>query len=129
MQRPRVLLVEDNEAMLARARTVLTSSCAVVGAVMDGAAALQAACTLQPDVIVLDISMPGLSGLDVAFDLRQLGSRAAIVFLTAHEGDDFVQAAIKAGGLGYVVKSRLMFDLVAAVQDANAGRRFVSPGP
>ena len=124
---PRVLVVEDNAAMLARATTVLGTDCVVVGAVTDGPAALQAADALRPDVIVLDISMPGLSGLDVAFYLRRVGSSAAIVFLTMHEGEEFVLAATAAGGLGYVVKSRLMFDLLNAVREANNGRAFVSP--
>ena len=125
--RPRVLLVDDNEAMLARAKAALTTCCDVVGAVGDGQKALVAAGTLRPDVIVLDISMPGLSGLDVAFYLRQVGSTAAIVFLTVHEDEEFVVAATKAGALGYVVKSRLMCDLITAVRDASVGRPFVSP--
>jgi len=122
-----VLLVDDNEGMLERATAALASDCVVVGAVTDGPAALQASSTLEPDVIVLDISMPGLSGLDVASCLRKRGSPAAIVFLTMHEGEEFVRAAKKAGGVGYVVKSRLMLDLLDAVRGAHNGRPFVSP--
>jgi DNA-binding NarL/FixJ family response regulator len=123
----RVLLVDDNDAMLARARAALMTSCDVVGTVKDGTAALQEAVALRPDVIVLDISMPGLSGLDVAFYLRKAGSTAAVVFLTVHEEEEFVLAANKVGGLGFVVKSRLTLDLMQAVRDASAGRPFVSP--
>ena len=81
----RVLLVDDNEAMLARAATVLASGCDVVGTARNGQAALAAAAALDPDVIVLDISMPGMSGLEVAARLRRSGSRADVVFLTVHD--------------------------------------------
>jgi DNA-binding NarL/FixJ family response regulator len=122
----RVLLVDDNEAMLARAATVLATGCEVVGAVKDGLAALAAARALDPDVIVLDISMPGMSGLEVAARLRRSGSRAALVFLTVHDEEEFVLAAKGVGGKGYVVKGRLVSDLPAAVREVRAGGSFVS---
>lgn len=122
----RVLLVDDNEAMLARAATVLASGCEVVGAVKDGQAALAAAEALDPDVIVLDISMPGMSGLEVAARLRRSGSRAELVFLTVHDEEEFVLAAKAAGGRGYVVKGRLASDLLAAVREVQGGGSFVS---
>ena len=125
--RVRVLLVDDNDAMLTRARAMLSSCCDIVGAVKDGLTALDSVSALNPDVIVLDISMPGLSGLDVALSLRTAGSTAAVVFLTVHDEEDFVIAARNAGGLGYVVKSRLAADLMQAVREASAGRPFVSP--
>jgi DNA-binding NarL/FixJ family response regulator len=125
----RVLLVDDSEIMLACATAALTSGCTVVGAVKDGRHALEAAKTLRPDVIVLDISMPGMTGLEVASRLRADGSTAGIVFLTVHDDEDFVLAARKAGGLGYVVKLRLTADLLHAVQEARAGRSFVSTFP
>jgi DNA-binding NarL/FixJ family response regulator len=122
----RVLLVDDNEAMLARVAAVLKPCCEIVGAVKDGAAALDAARTLGPHVIVLDISMPGMSGFDVAVRLRESGSTAAVVFLTVHDDEALVLAARAAGGIGYVVKPRLVSDLKLAVQEARAGRPFVS---
>ena len=123
----RVLLVDDNEAMLARATSILSPAFVVVGAVPEGRAALEAARSLQPDVIVLDISMPGMTGLEVAASLRQSGSTAAVVFLTVHNEEVFVLAAKAAGGIGYVVKPRLASDLMLAVREASAGREFVSP--
>jgi DNA-binding NarL/FixJ family response regulator len=123
----RVLIVDDNEAILARTTAVLRASCEVVGAARDGRAALASAASLRPDVIVLDISMPGMTGLEVASSLRQAGSTAAVVFLTVHNEEEFVEAAIAAGGLGYVTKPRLGTDLVAAVREAKAGRGFFSP--
>ena len=84
----RVLLVDDNQAILSRARAVLASACVVVGQAHDGETALSAAASLRPDVIVLDISMPGMSGFEVAAGLRKAGSTAAIVFLTVHDDAD-----------------------------------------
>ena len=124
---PRVLLVDDNDAMLARAASVLTPGCVVVGTAKEGQAALEAARTLHPDVIVLDISMPGMTGLEVAARLRDARSTAALVFLTVHDEEEIVSAARAAGGIGYVVKSRLGSDLRFAVEEAVAGRLFVSP--
>lgn len=123
----RVLLVDDNENMLRRATAALTPACIVVDAVKDGRAALQAASAFHPDVIVLDISMAGMNGFEVADRLRQVGCTAAVVFLTVHDDEEFLAAARAVGGIGYVVKSRLASDLKVAVQEARAGRPFVSP--
>jgi DNA-binding NarL/FixJ family response regulator len=122
----RVLLVDDNEEMLARSAAVLAPACEIVGAVKDGRAALEAAEALHPDVIVLDISMPGMTGLEVAARLRNSGSKAAVVFLTVHNESDVIRAATSVGGIGYVLKPRLALDLVVAVREALAGRPFVS---
>src|SRR5580765_2301891 len=122
----RVLLVDDNEEMLARTAAVLGPACEIVGAVRDGLAALEAAAALHPDVVVLDISMPGMTGLEVASRLHNSGSKAAVVFLTVHDESDVIRAANGVGGLGYVLKRRLASDLAFAVQEALAGRPFVS---
>ena len=123
----RVLLVDDNEAMLTRAAAALGADCVVVGKATDGRTALLAARQLQPDVVVLDISMPGMSGLDVAARLHESDASIVVVFLTVHDEEDFVEAARSAGGLGYVVKPRLASDLRVAIREARAGREFVSP--
>ena len=123
---PRVLIVDDNPAMLARVTAALSVNCTVLAAVADGPAALQADATFHPDVIVLDVSMPGMTGFEVAERLRLAGSTAAIVFLTVHGDDEFVAAARAAGAIGYVVKPRLASDLLHAIREARAGRAFVS---
>ena len=123
---PRVLLVDDSDVILERAAATLSKECEIVGAVKDGPAALAAVGALRPDVIVLDISMPGMSGLEVASRLRRAGSTVPIVFLTIHDDEELVLATQAAGGIGYVVKTLLPSDLVIAVNEACAGRRYVS---
>jgi DNA-binding NarL/FixJ family response regulator len=123
----RVLLVDDNDAILHREAETLGPTCEVVGMVGDGPAALRAVDALHPDVVVLDISMHGMNGLEVAERLHASGSKAAVVFVTVHDDADFVDAALATGAVGYVIKARLMSDLVLAVEEACAGRRFVSP--
>ena len=99
----------------------------MVGAVGDGQALLDAAAALDPDVVILDISMPVLDGIKAAERLQETGCRAAIVFLTVHDEANFARAALATGALGYVVKPRLVSDLLVAITEALAGRTFVSP--
>jgi DNA-binding NarL/FixJ family response regulator len=126
-ERPRVLLADDHPAMLALTAAALANEYSVVGSVADGLALLAEAERLHPDVIVLDITMPGLGGIEAARQLRRSRQPARLVFLTVHERRDFAQAALDAGGLGYVVKARLASDLLPAIRAALADRHFVSP--
>ena len=126
-ERPRVLIADDNQALLDRAASVLARDCVVVGSAHDGPSAVRSALALQPDVVVLDISMPGLNGLEVAGRLRNEGCTARVVFLTVHDEADIVAAAQASGALGYVIKPRLAADLSAAVQAARDGDTFISP--
>jgi DNA-binding NarL/FixJ family response regulator len=93
----------------------------------DGESLIENAGKLQPDVIVTDISMPKLNGIEAANRLRESGSTSKVVFLTVHADPDFVQAALKTGGLAYVSKSRISTDFLVAIREALAGRIFVSP--
>lgn len=126
-QLARVLLADDHAAMMAQAINRLTGLFEIVGSVSNGLELLQAAAQLNPDVVVLDITMPGMDGIEVARQLRQAGCRAKLVFLTVHEDADYFHAASEAGGNAYVIKSRLAQDLVPAIHKALAGRSFVSP--
>jgi DNA-binding NarL/FixJ family response regulator len=123
---PRVLLVDDNDEMLKTCAAVLSRGFVIVGSAKDGRAALRAADSLRPDVIVLDISMPGMSGLEVAARLKAAGSEAAVVFLTIHNDEEIIRAARDVGAVGYVLKPRLATDLPLAALGATTGRRFVS---
>jgi DNA-binding NarL/FixJ family response regulator len=126
MSKARVLLADDNPAMLEKAASTLASEFDVVAAVHNGQEALDAATQLDPDVVVLDISMPVLDGIKAASRLRQSNTSAKIVFLTANQDVLMCQAASETGVLGYVTKMRLIPDLVEATKLALAGHRFVS---
>ena len=97
----------------------------VVAAVTDAREALDAAQRFDPDVAVLDITMPGRDGFQIAQDLEELGSPARVIFLTMHESDDFVAEAFRSGGRGYVQKTRLHLDLISALERVYAGQRFL----
>jgi DNA-binding NarL/FixJ family response regulator len=128
MPRSRVLLVDDNPGFLEIAATVLEgNNYEVVAKALDGEAGLQAALSLDPDIVVLDISMPKLNGFEVASRLRHQQHRAAVVLLTFHEDVEFVRAARAIGVRGYVIKRRMASDLPVAVSEVLAGRAFVSP--
>ena len=123
----RVLLADDNPSMLEAARRILEPEFQVVGTVHDGHAVLEAADALRPDILILDISMGMLNGLEAARLLTRTMSKAKIVFLTVHQDQEFVEEAFSVGALGYVVKPRLGTDLLLAVREALVGRAFVSP--
>lgn len=127
MPKARVLLADDNVAMLEEIASTLASEFDVVGAVHNGQEALDAAARLDPDVIVLDISMPVLDGIRAAARLRDNNSDAKIVFLTANCDALIREAASETGALGYVTKPRLIPDLIQATKLALAGCTFVSP--
>ena len=129
MTRARILLADDHTAMRERVISLLQDEFEVVGAVEDGSALMEAELTVQPDVCVVDISMPGLCGLDAATQLRARGSKTKVVVLTVYDDADFLEAALTSGASGYVVKSRMTSDLCMAIHEALAGRVFISPSP
>jgi DNA-binding NarL/FixJ family response regulator len=99
----------------------------IVGCVGDGQALIQAAMKMNPDVIVTDISMPVLNGIEAANILRDSGSRSRIIFLTIHQDLAFIEACFAAGALAHVSKPRMRADLLSAIQKALVGHSFVSP--
>lgn len=123
----RVLLADDHPDMLNVVARLLGRTFDVVGMVGDGESLLDVASELRPDVLVLDISMPLLTGIEAAQRLRERGNPARIVFLTVHDDPDFVRASLATGAFGYVVKPRVATDLVPAIREALAGRIFISP--
>ena len=126
MGKIRVLLADDHEGMLAQIRKQLGESFDVVGAVRNGRDAVVEAQRLDPDVLVIDISMPILDGLQAVSQLRSMNSRAKVVFLTVHKDKYFVTAAFAAGASGYVTKEHLTTDLVKAIEAVLQGRTYVS---
>jgi DNA-binding NarL/FixJ family response regulator len=125
--RARILLADDHKEIRDRAVRLLEPEFEVVGTVADGCELLKASSQMQPDVCVIDISMPRVNGIEAAIKLRESGSEAKVVFLTVNEDADFVRAALRTGALGYVVKSRMATDLCAAVNGAILGHLFISP--
>jgi DNA-binding NarL/FixJ family response regulator len=123
----RVLLADDHQSFLAVAKRLLEPEFEVVKTVDNGEALIDEAARLTPDVIVLDISMPKLNGIEAARQLRAAGCTAKLVFLTVHEDLDYIRGALAAGGHGYVVKPRLASDLLPALREVLAGDSFVSP--
>jgi DNA-binding NarL/FixJ family response regulator len=126
MTQKRVILADDLAPMLSAVAELLKDSFDVVGMVSNGTAALETVLMLKPDLVILDISMPGMTGLEVAGELRSRASKTKIVFLTVHEDSSIIAACLSAGALGYVVKELMSSDLVAAMNEALAGRVFVS---
>ncbi len=127
LNRIRVLLADDNKAMLSRTTKLLTANCDVVGEMSNGRQALKAVKELKPDILVLDISMPVMDGIETAQRLRQANSKTRIVFLTVHDDPDYAREALETGALGYVIKTRIASDLMAAINEVHAGGTFVSP--
>ena len=126
MAKIRVLLADDHETILARVRSVLSNEFEIVGTVTNGRDAVKEVRRLDPDVLVIDISMPVLDGLQAVSELQSTNRRTKVVFLTVHEDPDFVTAALSAGASGYVTKSHLTTDLVPAIREALEGHNYVS---
>jgi len=122
----RLLLADDNLEILEMLVDMLQPTYAVTAALSDGTSVLQQAPILNPDLIILDISLGEMTGFDVARRLQKAGVTAKVIFLTVHENVDFVRAAFDAGAAGYVYKSRISSDLLDAIVTTCAGGRFSS---
>ena len=127
MTRARILFADDHKEMRKIVVRLLEGEFEILEPVEDGQALLKAASKLNPDVCLLDISMPSMNGIEAAILLKERGSTAKIIFLTVHEDRDFIQAALGIGASGYVFKRRVTSDLSRAVSEALADRIFISP--
>jgi DNA-binding NarL/FixJ family response regulator len=123
--KPRVVVADDHQDLAEAATLILAATCDVVATVRDGGSAIAATAELEPDVVVLDIAMPGLDGFQTASRIQASGSSARIVFLSNFAGDDFVLAGVTRGGSGFVSKTEMHRDLAGAVSHVAAGRWFV----
>ncbi len=121
----RVLPADDHAGVLVAIQNILEPEFEIVGCVDNGESLVEAAKNLQLDVIITDISMPKLSGLEAAKRLRTSGCSSKLVFLTIHTDPDVVRTALETGALGYVAKNSLTTDLVIAIREALQGRAFV----
>ena len=125
--RPRVLVADDHRAMLDSLVRLLTRDFDIVAAVSDGTTAVAEAEQLEPDLLVLDIAMPGLNGIAAAARLKEHGSQAKVVFVTNMRDREFVQESLALGDVGFVAKDRLVADLLPAIRRVLGGETFVSP--
>jgi DNA-binding NarL/FixJ family response regulator len=126
--RTRIVLADDHAEFLALASRLIESELdfEVVKTFSNGQALVDEAAALNPDLLVLDISMPLLNGIEAAMQLRALDNDARIVFLTVHEDLDYLHSALATGALGYIVKNRVATDLVPGLREVLDGRSFVS---
>jgi DNA-binding NarL/FixJ family response regulator len=126
MAKIRVLLADDHEAILAKVRALLGDDFDIVNAVSNGRDAVMEAQRLRPDILIIDISMPVLNGLEAVSQLRSFSSETKVVILTVHEDPEFVSAALHLGASGYVVKEQIATDLVPAIHECLQGGNYIS---
>lgn len=127
MTRPRVLMADDHSLVLAGLRKLVEEEIEVLGSVEDGRALVEEAQKLRPDIILLDISMPLLNGLDAARQLRKLVPESKLVFLTMHATPTYAMEAFKAGASGYLIKRSAASELKQAIQAVMRGQHYLTP--
>jgi DNA-binding NarL/FixJ family response regulator len=127
MKKPRLLLADDHRIVLEGLRGILEPEFEIVGAVDDGRALVAEAQRLKPDVVVADISMPGLNGMDAARQIKRMDAHIKIVFLTMHSDVNYAAGGFDAGASGFVLKHAAPQELITAVHEALQGRTYVTP--
>jgi DNA-binding NarL/FixJ family response regulator len=127
MSRPRVLLADDHTLLLEALQKLLVDDCDIVGAVSDGRALLTEASRLRPDVVVVDVAMPLLNGIDAARQLKELLPDTRIIFLTMNEDPDLAAEAFRAGASGYLLKRSAASELQTAIREVMKRRSYVTP--
>jgi DNA-binding NarL/FixJ family response regulator len=127
LKKVRVFLADDHPHVLARVKGLLEPSFDIVGTASDGQSLVDYAPGLNADVLVMDISMPMLTGIEAANQLKEAGCQSKIVFLTVHSDPDYVRACLATGASGYVVKARMSSDLERAIREAVVDHIFISP--
>lgn len=127
MKKPSVLMADDQSMILAGLRKLVEADYDVVGTVEDGRALVEAAQKLRPDLILLDISMPLLNGLEAARQLRTLVPDSKIIFLTMHASPAYATEAFQAGAAGYLLKHSAADELSQAIKSVLQGRHYLTP--
>jgi DNA-binding NarL/FixJ family response regulator len=127
MNRPRVLLADDHTLVMQGIRSLLLNHVDLVGMYEDGLQLVENATLLKPDVILLDISMPVMNGMEAARRLRQDVPEAKLIFLTQYADDIYVEEALRIGVSGYLLKRSAVSELVAAIDAVLAGKTYLSP--
>jgi DNA-binding NarL/FixJ family response regulator len=127
MSKPRVLIADDHRIVVEGLKKLLSSDFHVIGAVADGRELLAASEKLHPDVIVADISMPSLNGIEAVRQIKKIHKEVKVVFLTMHLDVNYAASAFKAGASGYVLKHSAPDELVTAIREALQGRTYITP--
>jgi DNA-binding NarL/FixJ family response regulator len=123
---PRILIVDDQEEIRQTVASMLQDEFEIVGLAGNGKQALEFVASRSPDVLVLDVFMPVLNGIETAACLKASNCRARVLFVTVHEDPDFLNAAMSVGARGYVSKAHLATDLIPAIRSVMEGRIYVS---
>ncbi len=126
MPKPRIMLADDHEIVIEGLRRVLAASFEIVGVVSDGRELVEKTEELRPDLVLLDISMPSLNGIDAAHQIKKRMPSTKLVFLTHRADRDYVHAAFRAGASGYLVKQSLVSEMQIALDQVLQGRYYVS---
>jgi DNA-binding NarL/FixJ family response regulator len=126
-RRNSILLADDHSLILAGIRSLLDGHYDIVDQVRDGRALVDAAVRLKPDLVILDISLPLLNGIDAARQIKKVWPEAKLLFLTMHASPAYLKEAMGAGGMGYIVKSSATDELHSAVQKTLKGQIYISP--
>jgi len=127
MRKPRILLADDHALVLEGFRRILEGHYELVGTVGDGRALLEAAKTMHPDIVILDISMPLLNGIDAAAQLKKICPKAKIIIVTMHADTDYVRSAFEAGASAYVLKRSAVDELEQAIRAVLEGHSYITP--
>ena len=127
MRRTRVLLADDHQMLVDALKSVLEPRCEVVGSVTDGRSLLEAAERLRPDVVVLDIAMPQLNGLDAGRKLQQKMPAVKLIYMTMNEDPYLIGEAFRAGASAFLLKQAAGFELIDAIAKVMKGERFITP--
>lgn len=127
IKKPRVLMADDHSIFLAGVRKLIEDQCEVVGTVEDGRALLEAADRLKPDLILLDISMPLLNGLEAARHLQKTLPETKLLFLTMHASSRYATEAFKAGAQGFLLKQSAASELPQAIEAVVQGKHYLTP--
>lgn len=122
----KVVVAEDNPAVLRQLVSLLATEFEVVSTAENGNLALECSRRYEPDILVVDLEMPLLNGIEVTRELRKLGPTPAVVICSVESGEEVIEAAQQAGALGYVFKMQMDRDLVVAVKSAARGETFIS---
>jgi DNA-binding NarL/FixJ family response regulator len=129
VSRIRIFVADDHPDVLEKVASLLGHAFDIVGTATDGQSAYEGVRRLMPDVLVIDITMPVVSGIETVAKLKETGHAPKVVFLTVHSDPDFLRAGLATGAFGYVLKARVATDLVPSVQHALEGRIYISPFP